>query len=170
MSFHGKVSGNITNSLEMYLIVNLDSPCMVYTSVRKNLCAASPRQGCRETPKKTELFVGMLELPGILLRWTIWVWIRPFLTPIKVTPHQHHTPWMCLFVVFISYPAALGNFFLLVWVNMSFPSSHSIPTLVAPSPPLWVLYCSKKKEHQNHFILDGHPPLWVLHTLYLVSN
>ena len=67
MSFHGKTSDNITNSLETYFIVNLDSPCMVYTSVRKNLCAASPQQGCRETPKKTGLFVGTLELPGIPL-------------------------------------------------------------------------------------------------------
>ena len=52
----------------VHFIVNLDSPCMVYTSVRKNLRAASPRQGCRETLKKTGLFVGMLELPGIILR------------------------------------------------------------------------------------------------------
>lgn len=35
---------------------------------------------------------------------------------------------------------------------MSFPSSHSIPTLLAPSPPLWVLYCSKKRTSKSlHF-------------------
>lgn len=35
---------------------------------------------------------------------------------------------------------------------MSFPSSHSIPTLLAPSPPLWVLYCSKKITSKSfHF-------------------
>ena len=52
MSFHGKTSGNITNSLEMYFIVNLDSPCMVYTSVRKNLRAAPPGMGVGRHPKR----------------------------------------------------------------------------------------------------------------------
>lgn len=135
----------------MYFIVNfIDSLCMVYTSVRKNLCAASPRQECKETPKKTGLFVGKLELPGIPLRWTIWVWIRLLLTPIKVDRTKHTmNVFVCCFHILSHSPK---QFFLPVWVNMSFPSSHSIPTLPTPSPPLWVLHCSKKRTSKSfHF-------------------